>query len=89
MMTATHPLYHLLYGDAGEEWPRWLGHLPWDVRAAYKRIVVEARQDQREGRGEATKCAACCGIGFAPYIGGDDDGAACWRCKGSGFEAGA
>lgn len=42
-MPETHPLYHLLYGVEGEEWPRWLGHLPWDVREQYKRIVVAAR----------------------------------------------
>jgi len=40
---AAHALQPLLYGVEGEEWPRWLGHLPWDVRADYRRVVELAR----------------------------------------------
>lgn len=36
-------LRSLVDGVEGEEWPRWLGHLPWDVREVYRRIVVDAR----------------------------------------------
>lgn len=44
-MPAWTSLDDLLYGVDGEEWPRWLGHLPWDVREVYKRIVVKAREE--------------------------------------------
>ena len=43
-MTEDHPLYHLMYGVEGGEWPRWLGHLPWDVKESYKRRVLAARK---------------------------------------------
>lgn len=43
-----YPLYHLLHGVEGEEWPRWLGHLPSDVREQYRRLVVEARKSYEE-----------------------------------------
>lgn len=33
----------------------------------------------------ATCCSGCCGSGFAPYVGGDDDEDPCDRCQGSGW----
>jgi hypothetical protein len=50
---AESELVELLYGVEGEEWPRWLGHLPWDVRAYYRRVVVEVRSARARGM-EAT-----------------------------------
>jgi len=43
----TVALRSLTDGVEGEEWPRWLGHLPWDVREVYKRVVREAREALR------------------------------------------
>lgn len=42
-------LESLLYGVKGEEWPRWLGHLPWDVRAYYRRVVERVRASGGSG----------------------------------------
>jgi DnaJ-class molecular chaperone len=36
---------------------------------------------------EATRCTACGGNGYAPYVGGDDDDDPCTTCKGSGFKS--
>lgn len=34
----------------------------------------------------ATRCEACEGNGYAPYVGGDDDEVPCGRCGGTGFK---
>lgn len=33
----------LIYGADGEDDPEWLGHLPWDVRVYYQKVVAQAR----------------------------------------------
>jgi hypothetical protein len=38
-------LHQLVEGVEGEEWPRWLGHLPWDVRHYYRKVVLDAREE--------------------------------------------
>jgi hypothetical protein len=42
-------LRSLLYGVEGEEWPRWLAHLPWDVRDHYRGVVERARAEVEAG----------------------------------------
>jgi hypothetical protein len=83
MDKARSALDELLYGVEREEWPRWLAHLPWDVRAYYRKVVEEVRA-RREGDTEAGVCGISNICGMVSASGRFGEPLACGHPKGHG-----